>query len=287
MKLLAPDDTLDDLGQGDQTSFWRVGRHAELECLSATFRTHVFPPHTHESYVIGAVVGGMNVYRISGSMVRAGPGELCFVNPGEVHDAVPEGDGYSYRMIYPKPSLLQTIVEMATGRRAAAPQFNGPVIRDELLAARYLRAHEALESGAEPLGVDEALTAVLLDMIDRHAGGLDAVGLAGREPQAVRRAKDYLAAHVDEQVELETLARAAGLSPFHLIRVFRKATGMTPHNWLVDRRVHLACNLLREGLSATHVAARCGFSDQSHLTRVFKSRLGVTPGQFRLSKVSA
>ena len=57
MKLLAPDDTLDDLGQGDQTSFWRVGRHAELECLSATFRTHVFPPHTHESYVIGAVVG--------------------------------------------------------------------------------------------------------------------------------------------------------------------------------------------------------------------------------------
>ena len=57
MKLLAPDDTLDDLGQGDQTSFWRVERHAELECLSATFRTHVFPPHTHESYVIGAVVG--------------------------------------------------------------------------------------------------------------------------------------------------------------------------------------------------------------------------------------
>lgn len=287
MKLLAPDDTFDDLGPGDQTSFWRVDRHAELECLSATFRTHVFPPHTHESYVIGAMVAGVNVYSISGSPVRAGPGQLCFVNLGEVHDATPEGNGYSYRMIYPKASLLQTIVEMATGRRAAAPQFNGPVIQDEMLAARFLRAHEALETGAEPLGVDEALTAVMLDMIDRHAGGLGAVGVAGREPLAVRRAKDYLAAHVDEQVELESLARAAGLSPFHLIRVFRKATGMTPHNWLVDRRVHLACNLLREGLSATHVAARCGFSDQSHLTRVFKSRLGVTPGQFRLSKVSA
>ena len=147
----------------DETSFWRVNRHDALECLSATFRTHVFPPHTHESYVIGAVVGGVNVYRISGSLLRAGPGELCFVHPGEVHDAVPEGDGYSYRMIYPKPSLLQNIVEMATGRRANAPQFNGPVIRDELLAARYLRAHEALEAGAEPLGVDEALTSVLLD----------------------------------------------------------------------------------------------------------------------------
>ncbi len=58
MKLLAPDDTLDDLGENDETSFWRVNRHESLECLSATFRTHVFPPHTHESYVIGAVVGG-------------------------------------------------------------------------------------------------------------------------------------------------------------------------------------------------------------------------------------
>ena len=108
--------------------------------------------------------------------------------------------------------------------------------------------------------------------------------MAGREPLAVRRAKDYLAAHVDEQVELETLAQAAGLSPFHLIRVFRKATGLTPHNWLVDRRVHLACDLLRAGMSATQAAAQCGFSDQSHLTRVFKSQLGITPGRFRLSK---
>jgi AraC-like DNA-binding protein len=153
-----------------------------------------------------------------------------------------------------------------------------------LLSARYLRAHEALEAGAESLGVDEALTSVLLDMIDRHAGGLNAVGVAGREPLAVRRAKDYLAAHVEEQVELENLAKAAGLSPLHLIRVFRKATGLTPHNWLMDRRVHLACNLLRAGMSATHVAAQCGFSDQSHLTRVFKSRLGITPGRFRLSR---
>ena len=62
---------------------------------------------------------------------------------------------------------------------------------------------------------------------------------------------------------------------------------MTPHNWLIDRRVHMACNLLRAGLSATHVAAQCGFSDQSHLTRVFKSRLGITPGRFRLSKICA
>jgi AraC-like DNA-binding protein len=287
MKLLAPDDTFDDLDSADQASFWRTDRHEDLECLTATFRTHVFPPHTHETYVIGTVLSGKNVYNISGTKVTAMPGELCFVNPGEVHDAAPEDGGYSYRMIYPRVSLLKAIIEQATGKPSGTPQFNGPVIRDEVLARRYLRAHAALETGVEPLGADEALTSVLLDMVDRYAGGLRAVATGSKEPLAVRRAKDYLAAHVDEQVNLETLARAAGLSPFHLIRVFRKATGMTPYNWLVDHRVHLACNLLRGGMSATHAASHCGFFDQSHLTRAFKSRLGVTPGQFRQSKASA
>ncbi len=281
MRLVAPDASFDEISAADTASFWRTDRHDSLECLTATFRTHVFPPHTHESYVIGTVVGGMNVYRISGSLVRAGPGELCFVNPGEVHDAIPEDEGYSYRMIYPKPSLLQSIVEQSTGRRSAAPHFRVPVTPDPVLARRFLAAHEGLQHGAEPLGVDEALTSVLLDMIDRHAGGLNAMAIPGREPAAVKRAKDFLSAHLDQPVELETLAREAGLSAFHLIRVFRKATGLTPHNWLLDRRVHQACNLLRDGLSATHVAAMTGFSDQSHLTRVFKQRLGVTPGRFR------
>jgi AraC-like DNA-binding protein/mannose-6-phosphate isomerase-like protein (cupin superfamily) len=287
MKLLAPDENFDELNTTDEASFWRTHRHEDLECLSATFRTHVFPPHTHETYVIGTVLSGRNVYNISGTKVTAGPGQLCFVNPGEVHDAVPQDGGYTYRMIYPRVSLIKAIIEQATGKPAGTPQFNGPVIQDERLAQRFLRAHSALETGVDALGADEALTSVLLDMVDRYAGGLRAAGIGAREPLAVRRAKDYLADHVEEQVELEALARAAGLSPFHLIRVFRKATGMTPYNWLIDHRVHLACNLLRGGMSATHAAAQCGFFDQSHLTRAFKSRLGVTPGQFRQIRASA
>ena len=287
MKLVTPDENFGELNTTDEASFWRTHRHEDLECLSATFRTHVFPPHTHETYVIGTVLSGKNVYNISGTKVVAVPGQLCFVNPGEVHDAVPQDGGYTYRMIYPRVSLIKAIIEQATGKPSGTPQFNGPVIQDERLAQRFLRAHSALETGVEALGADEALTSVLLDMVDRYAGGLRAAGTGTREPLAVRRAKDYLADHVEEQVELEALARAAGLSPFHLIRVFRKATGMTPYNWLIDHRVHLACNLLRGGMSATHAAAQCGFFDQSHLTRAFKSRLGVTPGQFRQTRASA
>jgi AraC-like DNA-binding protein len=287
MQLVSPRIAPSDLNADNETAFWRSERHLELECLSATFRSHKFPPHTHESYVVGAIVSGHHAYTIKGSLVRAEANDLCFINPGEVHDTVLQQGGYSYRVVYPQMSFLRAVIEEATGRPAAAPQFNGPVIHDPGLAQRFLAAHAELESDQDPLGADEALTSVLFAMMDRYAGGVRGIVTAGDEPLAVRRAKDFLMAHLDDKIDLAALAQAAGLSPFHLIRVFCKTTGLTPHNWLLDRRVHLACKLLRTGMSGTAVAAQCGFADQSHLNRVFKSRLGITPGRFRTTAIPA
>jgi AraC-like DNA-binding protein len=124
------------------------------------------------------------------------------------------------------------------------------------------------------------LIGFLLAAIARHGGGLSNVINDGKEPAAVKRAKDYLLAHVGETVDLAALSAHVGLSAWHLIRVFRKATGLTPHAWLIDRRVHLARQLLRAGEPLVRTASVCGFADQSHLTRLFKARLGVTPGQY-------
>jgi AraC-like DNA-binding protein len=79
---------------------------------------------------------------------------------------------------------------------------------------------------------------------------------------------------------LEDLAHIAGLSPFHLTRVFHEATGLPPHTYLTQLRVSRAKQRLQAGDPIADVAAATGFSDQSHLTRRFKRIVGVTPGQF-------
>ncbi len=99
--------------------------------------------------MIGTVVGGMNVYRISGSLVRAGPGELLRQS-GRGARRHSEDEGYSYRMIYPKPSLLQSIVEQSTAG-SAAPHFRVPVTPDPVLARRFLAAHEGCSMVLNPL----------------------------------------------------------------------------------------------------------------------------------------
>ncbi|MEM8737969.1 MAG: AraC family transcriptional regulator [Planctomycetota bacterium] len=103
-----------------------------------------------------------------------------------------------------------------------------------------------------------------------------------RELDAVR---DYVEAHLAEDVTLEELAGVTHLSVYHFTRKFKRTTGLTPHCYLMRRRVERAKALLKDRLFADRgiapIAYACGFSDQSHLTRYFKRIVGVTPAQFR------
>jgi AraC family transcriptional regulator len=93
----------------------------------------------------------------------------------------------------------------------------------------------------------------------------------------------YIEEHLDAGLSLEQLAAAAHLSVYHFARQFKAAIGLPPHQYVINRRVERARQLLQAGtdLSLAEVAAGAGFSDQSQLTHHFKRLVGVTPGQFR------
>jgi AraC-like DNA-binding protein len=96
----------------------------------------------------------------------------------------------------------------------------------------------------------------------------------------LERARECLHDGDEDWVDLETLAREAGLSRFHLLRSFKERYGMPPHAYQVGVRIAKAQHMLRRRVPAAQVAAECGFTDQSHFTRHFKQILGVTPGRF-------
>ncbi|MBO3760455.1 helix-turn-helix domain-containing protein [Ciceribacter sp. L1K22] len=100
-----------------------------------------------------------------------------------------------------------------------------------------------------------------------------------------RRAKELIAARLSDKLSVPEVAEACGLSPSHFTRAFRKSTGLTPYQWLTERRVERAeALLLRDvDLSLSDIAVSCGFADQSHFTRVFKAVVGQSPGALRRS----
>jgi AraC-like DNA-binding protein len=112
-----------------------------------------------------------------------------------------------------------------------------------------------------------------------HAAPAPANGLSSDRLQRVR---DYIEAHLADPLNLDQIADIACLSPYHFCRSFKQATGLTPHHYVVQRRVERAKTLMRctqrpLGL----IAQEAGFTDQSHLTSIFRRELGVTPARFR------
>jgi transcriptional regulator GlxA family with amidase domain len=95
-------------------------------------------------------------------------------------------------------------------------------------------------------------------------------------------AVEFLNDRLGEKISLEELANAAGLSQYHLIRVFKKSCGLTPHAYLTQQRINRASSLLKNGETPlSEIALATGFTDQCHFTKTFRSLTGATPGRFR------
>jgi transcriptional regulator of acetoin/glycerol metabolism len=106
----------------------------------------------------------------------------------------------------------------------------------------------------------------------------------GLSPRTLRRVRDHVESHLEENLSIETLAAASGLSMYHFIRAFKQSQGVTPHHYLLHRRIERARELLtRTDLSMSQVAFACGFSDQSHFARRFRELVGVPPSTFKWS----
>lgn len=123
--------------------------------------------------------------------------------------------------------------------------------------------------------VTETLTEVLATCTERGE-----VPVRHKAPRAVRRARDYLRAHLSDPVTLDALAAHAGADKFHLIRAFRAEVGMPPYEYLTRLRVARAAELLAAGMTGAQVAHTVGLFDESQLHRHFRRIFGVTPGSF-------
>ena len=98
---------------------------------------------------------------------------------------------------------------------------------------------------------------------------------------ALRRVRAYIDDHMGEHISLDQLARQAGVSRFHFARQFRLSTGESPMGYLRRARIERSKSILQtRGATIAEVAARLGFSDQSHFTRIFGRLVGVSPGSF-------
>jgi AraC family transcriptional regulator len=150
--------------------------------------------------------------------------------------------------------------------------------------ANALLDHVELASERSALFIDHVALAFFAHIMSAYGDAAvpDDVMSGGLSPRQLRRALDFLSAHLNDDPGVADLARECGLSSGYFSRAFRRTTGVTPHQWLIRRRVERARQLLLgNGLELADIAVVCGFVDQSHFTRVFTKLEGDSPGRWR------
>ena len=161
----------------------------------------------------------------------------------------------------------------------------GPCHPRTYLAQRALFERMRTASAIEPLEVEETvvdlLGQVLLASYAFWGAPLSARAPTPGQLDAARRAGRLLEERLDESLHLEQIARAVGLSSFHLCRTFRAATGSTLHAYRNRARLHESLSRLADGEDLTEIGLSLGFSSHSHFTSAFRRLFGLTPSEAR------
>ncbi|AZO38293.1 helix-turn-helix domain-containing protein [Mesorhizobium sp. M2A.F.Ca.ET.037.01.1.1] len=228
-------------------------------------------------------------YWVNGKPVSSMPlhgGQFLFLDLNEDHASVTKGTVDCLSM-YTSGEALQRFQDehdlrpVGKLRTANGVALSDPTISNlgECLVPAFERPDTMARLFADQLAT--ALMTHLTAFYSEQPAALRPVrgGLARRHE---RRAKEMLLANMDGQVGLEELARVCGLSRSHFARAFKATVGLSPFQWLVAQRVEQAKSmLLNSDLPVGEIGHACGFSDQSHFTRIFVKYTGIAPAAWR------
>lgn len=185
--------------------------------------------------------------------------------------------------------LIQHAISMNLVLAKSTVSFPTEPLRDDSDLNRMLKSLRE-ELLAEKPGREIVMRAiveqVLVQILRQHSVArrsdeleISRVGLIDRR---IRRSIELMHSQLDQDLSLKDLAAASYLSPFHFARLFKKITGVTPHNYLAAIRTQKAQLLLAENeLSINAIAARVGYLSSSHFTKAFRAATGTSPTEFR------
>jgi AraC family transcriptional regulator len=252
------------------------------------------PEHTPEFHEINVALSGQLVTeKISAGGRRvataAGDGNLCLT---------PAGQPISAHWNKPLDNLGILLDPAFVSRTAVENRFRanfefGEIYRQKDPLIQHigltLLAESASQTTAGRLYADSLIQTLTLHLLKNYstADSFEETASGGLSGYKLRRVREYIDAHLEEDLSLAELAAIADLSQFHFARAFRKSTGLTPQQYVMQQRIERAKELLaRDDLPIVEISLLTGFKNQSHFTTLFRKFTKFTPKSWRELKLA-
>jgi AraC-like DNA-binding protein len=259
--------------------YWSDRGLTGLCLLHADFTTHEYAPHSHDGLVIAITEQGGAIIKSGSQTFEARPTLLFAANPAVLQAArMGRSQHWVYRSFYlAEPALSEVWQQVGAAHK---PHFVRSALDDSELCGAFLSLHRALTDGRDEFRELELLISTFGRLLVRHGTSQRRVEAVPADRRHLHQVLELMHQEFRNNVRLADLAETAGLTVFQLIGLFRRATGLTPHSYLVQLRLNAARRQLRQEASLAEAATISGFYDQSALTKHFKRSYGITPGQF-------
>ncbi len=246
------------------TEDWHAGAVVEASWVRAEAAS--FPRHTHDEYVLGTNLTGVEHIWLDGLALEAPAGAITLYNPQAMQASQFSPQGVEYISLHLAPHAIEQVVR---DNNLAGSTFEQGVFH-------HVGLHRAiLDFAATPAShraeQEEAFIQLLCQWMEPGPGK------AGEQHIGVQHSLDYLRDNLGAKIELDALAAVAGLSKYHFVRCFKKHTGLGPLQYQMQLRLLEARKRLRRQQHSLQIVGELGFYDQSHFINAFRKVMGVTP----------
>jgi len=187
--------------------------------------------------------------------------------------------GYKHYSMYLKPSFVKKLEEEHFNKQEL--YFSSGVFQNEQLALRLINILNQNETKqSNKIDFECEIINTLTTLFSRNSKAKESVNFLAHD-KMISRAKEFINDNLHLDIALGDISDELDVSKYHFLRLFKQKTHISPHNYLMLKRIEKAKHFLQKGESLINTAYSCGFNDQSHLNRRFKSLVGVTPGTYK------
>ncbi len=249
--------------------------------------------HHHDFYEVYFFLSGNVRYNIESRTHLLSPGDVLLISPMELHQPVFETQVQSYERIVlwiNKPYLESLSVQgeslAACFDTAVRRKTNllRPSSNTQLLLIYHLEQILGEQDERDPYCRISALSHLvqILVLLNRQTGISCPMGesTVSNQSPVVLHIVNYINAHYNEDLSLDTLANRFFTSKYHLSREFQRLVGTSVHRYITQKRLAMAKQMMAQGVSAAEVYQHCGFGDYSTFYRAFKAEYQLSPKQF-------
>jgi AraC-like DNA-binding protein len=283
-----------------ESIFWRNANMPYVELRRVKDGRKVsYAPHSHKQWSIGAITHGISTFQYRDDLYPIKETDLVMMNPDWVHTCNPvDNQPWAYWMMYIDADwLTQLRFEAGLIPENCWQDIHQPMISpDQVADITSKQAHVNNQWYSLYCELAEILISTETGLLEKQSCFIDYIttlmswlsdaaqvdlDTALTAPANLNAVAEFLDQSLATTPRLEELTDLAKCSEGHLIRSFRRQYGLTPHAYLLNRRIQKSRELLQQGIELADVAQQLAFSDQAHFQRTFKKLTATTPGQYQ------